>query len=190
MTEGGEAGTGGSAQRRGLLGAIASIALVIVAVALALVGGGDGDDSAGIPSPPRIAEAGDVEELASALGHPVYWAGEPGREQLELAAEADGSVYLRYLPEGTEAGDPQQVFLTVGTYPIIDAQGALRRTAQENGGTLSRLEDGAIVLSTPSSPDSVYLAYPDVDLEIEVYHPDAGRAMQLVRSGAIEPVGE
>lgn len=190
MTEGGEAGTGGPAQQRGLLGATASIALVIAAVALALVGGGNGDDAAGIPSPPRIADAGEIEELASTLGHPIYWAGEPEEEDLELAAEADGSVYLRYLPEGAEAGDPQQIFLTVGTYPIADAQGALQRTAQESGGELSRLEDGALVLSNPSSPNSVYIAYPNADLEIEVYHPDAGRAMELLRSGAIEPVGE
>ena len=154
---------------------------------LALVGGGEGAPS--IPSPPRIVSADEVEELASQLGHPVYWAGEPEGEGLELTAEGDGSVYLRYLTEGVEAGDRRQIFLTVGTYPIVDAQGALRRTARKNEARLDRLEEGAVVLPNPSSSGSVYLAYPESDLEIEVYHPDPGRALELIRSGAIEPVG-
>jgi hypothetical protein len=35
----------------------------------------------------------------------------------------------------------------------------------------------------------VYLAYPDVDLQIEVFDPTGGRARQLVTSGQIVPVG-
>jgi len=189
MTEGGRAEESGLAQRRGSLGAIASITLVVVAVALAVLGG-DEEGPVDLPSPPRIAAAADVEGLASTLGHPLYWVGEREGEDLELTAEADGSVYLRYLPEGTEAGDPRQVFLTVGTYPVADAQGALRRAAKEGGVELQRLEDGTVVLPNPSSRGSVYLAYPDSDLEVEVYDPDPGRALRLVRSGAVEPVGE
>jgi hypothetical protein len=188
MTEGGRVVKRALAHRRELLGAVASIVLLVVAAALAVWGGGSGEPD--IPSPPRIASVGDVEELAAALEHPIYWAGEREGEELELKAEADGSVYLRYLPEGTEAGDPQQVFLTVGTYPVAGAQAALRRTAAEGGARLGRLDDGAVVLSNPASQGSVYLAHPDSDLQIEVYDPDPGAAMELIRSGAIEPVGD
>lgn len=188
MSEGGGAEESFLAQKRELLGAVVSIALLVVMAALAVWGGDDGEGPE-VPSPPQIASVDDVEELASALEHPLYWAGEREDEELELKAEADGSVYLRYLPEGTEAGDPRQVFLTVGTYPVEDAQAALRRTAAESGGRLDRLEDGSVVLSNPSSPGSVYLAHPDSDLEIEVYDPDPGEAMELIRAGAIEPVG-
>jgi hypothetical protein len=188
MSEEGGAGAGALADRRRLWGAAASVALVATAAVLALVGGGG--EASSIPSPPQIVGVGEVEELASELGHPIYWAGEPEGESLELAAEEDGSVYLRYLTEGAEAGDQRQIFLTVGTYPIVDAQNALRRTAQENDIELNRLEDGAVVLPNPSSSGSVYLAYPDSDLEIEVYHPAPGRALELIRSGAIEAVDD
>ena len=32
-----------------------------------------------------------------------------------------GRVYVRYLPRGAAAGDPRAGFLTVGTYPGVDA---------------------------------------------------------------------
>jgi hypothetical protein len=188
MSEEGGAGAGALAGRRSLLGAGASVALLIVAAVLALVGGEEG--APGIPSPPTIVVADDVEELASQLGHPIYWAGEPEEGALELTAEGDGSVYLRYLPEGVPAGDQRQIFLTVGTYPVADAQAALRRTAREADARLDRLDDGAVVLPNPDSPGSVYLAYPESDLEIEVYHPEPGRALGLVRSGSVEAVGD
>jgi len=188
MTEGGGAG-GRDLARREFLGAAASIVLVIVAVVLAVAGGGE-EASEAFPSSPRLASLDDVEELAATLGHPIYWSGEQPGEDIELTTEADGSVYLRYLPEGSAVGDPREEFLTVGTYPVPGAQEALERAAAESGIELRRLEDGALILANPSSRGSVYLAYPGSDLQIEVYHPEPGRAAQLIRSGAIEPVGE
>ena len=43
-------------------------------------------------------------------------------------------------------------------------------------------------LATKKAGD-VYLAYAESDLQIEVYDPVPGRALRLVRSGAIRPVG-
>ena len=54
MTEGGRAEESGLAQRRGSLGAIASITLVVVAVALAVLGG-DEEGPVDLPSPREIA---------------------------------------------------------------------------------------------------------------------------------------
>jgi hypothetical protein len=167
----------------------ASVALVATAVVLAILGGGE-DSSSPEAAAPRVVAADELIEFEETLGHPLYWVGERPGETLELSEEADGSVYLRYLPEGAEAGDPRQKFLTIGTYPVPDAEGALRRIAKGQGVELERLEDGSFALANPSAPGSVYLAHPGEDLEVEVYHPEAGRAMDLVRSGAIERVGE
>ena len=43
-------------------------------------------------------------------------------------------------------------------------------------------------MTDPAHPNSVYLAYPRADVEVEVFDPSAGRAHQLVSSGAIVPV--
>ena len=188
MSKGGGAASDVLAGRRGLLGAAASLALLLVAGLLLVLGGGGGSSS-DLPNGPRLVEAGELEEAAESLGHPLYWVGPRGNANLELKVEADGSAFLRYLPAGLEAGDPRLTFLTVGTYPVPDAQAALRRAAEEGGTQVRRLEDGSVVLPNPGSAGSVYLAYPDSDLEIEVYDPEPGRAMRLIRSGAVEPVG-
>jgi hypothetical protein len=156
---------------------------------LAVVGGSGGGAAQGIDTSAHFADVSELTELESSLGHPIYWAGERPATQLELKEEAEGSVYLRYLPPGAEAGDPNQQYLTVGTYPVANAVGALRRAATQSGVALQHLADGRVVLRNSASEGSVYLAYPGSDLQIEVYDPTPGRSLRLIRSGAIQPVG-
>lgn len=185
------AARGVTEERRAWLGAGASVVLLLTAFVLAVVGssGGGGTDTGSLPvGSPQIATAADLESAARALGHPLYWAGSRPATELELTEEADGSVFLRYLPAGAKAGDARTSFLTVGTYPVADAQAALRTTAKEAGAPLGRLPDGSVTLQNPSSKGSVYLAAPGSDLEIEVYDPRPGVALRLIEAGAIEPV--
>jgi hypothetical protein len=173
-----------------LLGAGVSAVLVALAIVLAVVGGNGGDEAAaGTELPPRIVGRADLLALEDDLGHSVYWAGPRPPLQLELSVEEGGNVFLRYLPPSAEAGDPSVEFLTVGTYEVPDAQEALRETAEEAGASLGRAAGDAVTLENPASQGSVYLAYPDSDLEIEVYDPAPGRALQLIEAGAIGPVG-
>ncbi|HET6996957.1 MAG TPA: hypothetical protein VFI03_00075 [Solirubrobacterales bacterium] len=164
-----------------------SVVLVVVAAVLATQnGGGDGET---LDTTPHFAAAADLIELEDSLGHGVYWAGERPPAQLELTEEASGSIYLRYLPPGAEAGDPRPQFLTVGTYPFTNAADGLRLTASKAGAKLEDAPGGGVLYVNPSSETSVYLAYPGSDLQIEVYDPTPGRALELIRSGAIGPVG-
>jgi len=172
--------------RTRLAGSIASVALVLVAVVLAIVGGDDGGGEAP-PGVAHIVGVGELEALEGELGHPVYWAGLRPRYELEVREESEGSVYLRYLPAGAEAGDPRQDLLTVGTYLVAAAQGAVRRAAAAAHAPVRHLNQGGIAFD--NSEGSVYLAYPGSDLQVEVYSPQPGEAMALIRSGAIEAVG-
>jgi hypothetical protein len=190
MTKRGGEGVSAAERRRRLAGAIASAVLIGIAVVLALVGGGGGDSAEALDSSPRLATTSDLVALEASAGHPIYWAGPRAGTRLELTEEADGSIYLRYLSPGVEAGDPEQRFLTVGTYPVVDAVGALRRTALAAGMALGHAAGGGVILSNPSSQGSVYLAYPGSDIQIEVYDPVPGRSLELIRSGAIGPVSE
>jgi hypothetical protein len=177
-------------RHRRLLGGAIAAALTLVAVVLAIAGGSGGDgESRVVESGPHFVDAGGLEELEASAGHPVYWAGERPPARLELHEEAEGSIYLRYLPPGIAAGDPEQDFLTVGTYPVTDAVAALERSAASSG---TRVESGpgeGVILRNPGSRGSVYLAYPGADIQIEVYDPTPGRSLALIRSGAIVPVG-
>jgi hypothetical protein len=177
-----------SDRRRRLAAIVFSLVLVTVAAGLA-THQGEGGGAGATEAAPRFVDAADLVTLEEALGHEVYWAGERPPAQLELTEEVDRSVYLRYLPPGVDAGDPRPRFLTVGTYPVVNAAASLRRTAADEGGTLGRTARGGVVLLSPSSGGNVYIAYPGSDLQIEVYDPAPGRARWLIRSGGIRPVG-
>lgn len=176
-------------QRRRALGIAVSALLVLVAIVL-VVAGGDGDgevEAEAVETPPRLVEPEEIAALEDSLDHPVYWAGERPPDRLELAQEAAGNVFLRYLPPGAEAGDERAAFLTVGTYPFTDPVAGLEQTAAESGGEVRTAPDGSTMLVDPAS-DSVYLAYPDSELQVEVYDP-AGTALELIEAGEIEPAG-
>ncbi len=176
-------------RRRRVIGIAISAALVLIAIFLVAQGGDEEGSPEAVDTTPRLVDLDGVAEVEDALGHPVYWAGERPPDRLELMQDADGNVFLRYLPPGVEAGDERAEFLTVGTYPFVDPVAGLERTAAEGGASLRTADDGASILVNPDSRGSVYLAYPDSDLQIEVYDPVPGRALELIRSGEIQPAG-
>jgi hypothetical protein len=188
VSDGGAAAVGVLDRGRKPIGIGISVVLVLIAIVLATRGNGGGEPQV-VETPPHLVGIADLSSLGHSLGHRVYWAGKRSRDRLELSEEADGSAYLRYLPPGVEAGDPRTQFLTVGTYPVADAQAALRRIATKTGSVLKHVAGGGLVLVDPSSRGSVYLAYAGSNLQIEVYDPAPGMALRLIRSGAIRPVG-
>jgi hypothetical protein len=54
---------------------------------------------------------------------------------------------------------------------------------------LAKAPGGATVYFDSDQPSSVYVVYPGVDAQIEVYDPDFKRALQLVNSGQIVSAG-
>jgi hypothetical protein len=173
--------------------ALAVVLAVAIAAAAAaavwLLARGDGEPA----QPPQRARATAasserLEALARSLGHPIYWAGPQPRFRYELSRTRNGGVYIRYLPPGAELGSPNPDYLTVGTYPQANALATLRATAREQGTKTLRLAGGGLAFQHKIHPTSVYVAYPRLDLQIEVYDPIPGRARQLVASGRITPV--
>lgn len=148
------------------------------------------DEEAAVPAgsgPVATTEEG-LASLADDLGHPIYWAGAQEGTTLELDHKKNGDVFLRYLTAGAQPGDQGQTYLTVGTYPFPGAYERLQELGQGEGALPSETPDGGYVLTNEDNPTSVYLAYPDQDLQIEVYDPDPERAFELATSGAITPV--
>lgn len=136
----------------------------------------------------QVSVAG-LKTLATALGQPIYWAGRLPGTTLELTQAASGRIYVRYLPQGVAVGDPGQ-YLTVGTYPFDGAYDATKGLA--TGKQLTQLElPGGGVAAFGKSPKTrnVYVAYPGVPVQIEVFDPTPGKARRLVASGQIVPVG-
>lgn len=136
----------------------------------------------------RIVAEDELAALPAEVGHQVFWAGAQTDTELEFSADQAGNVHLRYLTGGAEAGDPNQGYLNIGTYPFSGAYQATRDLA--NGAGLVKVtEHGGVGFFDPSNPYSVIIAWPDEpNLQVEVYDPERNRALEVVRSGAIVPV--
>lgn len=142
------------------------------------------------PSTPSGANASSESELRDVARHaanPIYWAGARQGDTYEVTRTNDGRVYVRYLPEGVEVGDPRPQFLTVGTYPRANGFAELRRAAHAPGATSRTLPNGGLVVFSKGS-SSVYFGYPAGKYQVEVYAPSAGSARNLVLSGQVVPV--
>ena len=180
------------------IGAVVAIALAAVFVVWLLVRADD-DDSSSAPTTRQTAtvtEIGPVASTPAALRalaketeHPVYWIGPRRRRTYELTRTSDGRIYIRYLPPGAEVGNKRAEYTIVGTYPVPDAHGVLKKLAKKVGEKSVSAPDGGFAVYSMDKPTNVYLAYPDSDVQIEVFDPSARRALRLVTSGRVTPVG-
>jgi hypothetical protein len=175
-------------------------AIVVVAIAAALViwliassGGGDSsssttttEEAAPAKTVKVVPESGLLQALRG-VGYPVYWAGP--RLGVEYEVERlPGRTYVRYLPKGEEP-ESKKPFLTVGSYEEPGALASTRKLGQEPGAILVKIAGGGSAYAEGPQATSAYMAFPGVAVQIEVYDPHAGKALSLIRSGAIVPVG-
>jgi len=174
---------------RGKLIGIGIAVVAVVAVAVALIAGGSDDDSSSASSEAAsIVSLDELREASGSADNPIYWAGPQDGAELELSHSEGGRTYVRYLTDGARAGDPSNEFLTVGTYPFPDAAAALRKLSKEPGGILASAPGGGVVYFNRERPENVYLAFPGSSLQVEVFDPNAKRALGLVASGLIVPI--
>lgn len=162
-----------------------AVAAIAVFAAVKLIGGEDDSDEGG---PVGLSQAELIEE-ADSFKHVAYWLGpQPEAEQYELVEADDGaSIYIRYLTNGAQPGDPRADFLTVGTYLVPDALAALNRGAEESGGKVVH-ENGYSVLE--GGVNRVHVVLDDQpDLQIEIYSPKTLEPLGLLKVGALRPLG-
>lgn len=172
---------------------IGFVVIMAVVAVLLLSGGDDSSDESTAGALPQATD-GPVEaslerlqEVADAAGHPVYWAGEQPGRVYELTVERDGTIFVRYLDEGTAVGSPKGS-LTVGTYPYSEAFETLEAAATQPASVTDEAPDGGLVVANESNPNNVYMAFPGSDFQIEVFDSADGEALELATSGAITPI--
>jgi hypothetical protein len=130
----------------------------------------------------------ELKELASELGHPIFWLGQIPRTKLELSRSSAGNrIYLRYLPEGEGLGS-QKPYLTVATYPLANAVAVTRATSKEQGAVTVPLPGGAVAFYTRERPTNVYVAIPGTNTQVEVFGPSAENVHDLVAGRRVQPV--
>lgn len=171
---------------------IVALAVAVGLIAWVATRGDSGSSAEPEPAPAgfeaRIVSETELGEIAASAGHPVYWAGPIAGKELEASESEDGNVEVRYLDEGAEPGSDRTGALTIGSYPLSDAAGALVWFAERKGSIVRKARDGREVVSNIGAPSSVYFASPDGKVQVEVYDPAPARALELALSGQVEPV--
>jgi hypothetical protein len=180
------------------VGAAVAVVLAALFVAWVVFGtpGDDGKPEASITNPgtstgggtnPVALSFSGLKTLVGALHQPVYWVGTKRGTSYEFRQLANGIVYLRYLPTGTQAGDPN-TFLTVGTYPVSNAYAISQQIVK--GSDVSQIEagDNAVAYSSTKSTNNAYVVFSGSDYQIEVYSPTPGVARSFIAQGAVAPV--
>jgi hypothetical protein len=182
------------------VGAAVALAAGAGLAAWAIVGHGGGAESSSTSSnsPPASAttaatakpigpvalSAKGLRTLTSSVDQPVYWAGRKPGYLYELTRTSTGTVFVRYLPPGVKAGAKQQKYLIIATYPFVNPVNALKNLS----GTHLAIPGGGVAMVDRAHPQSVHLAYPGVDDQVEVYDPSPARSLRIARSGDVRPV--
>jgi hypothetical protein len=132
------------------------------------------------------------KELISAvkqLGVDVYWAGPVEGAKYTLSAPAEGQVYVRYLPKGEGLTDTKPNYLVIATYATPDAFTATQAAGNQTNGVTFISTQGAAVFYSKDAPTNVYVAYPNIDIQIEVFSPIAQTALDIAsKQGALRLV--
>lgn len=137
---------------------------------------------------PTLVSQAQLEQLASSVDHPVYWAGPKDGFSYELTQTADARTFIRYLPRGVKAGDRRPDFLVVGTYSQPSSFVELKRAAKREGSVSVKIDNGGLVVFNSKKPTSVYFGYPDAKYQVEVFAPSGETARSLVLAGNIKPL--
>ena len=180
------------------IGAVVAIALAAALLVWLIVRGNEDSSSSSTTGQttttaaaarPVAATPAALRALADEVRHPVYWVGPRQNRTYELTRTSNGRIFIRYLPPDAEIGNRSARYTIVGTYPVESAHDVLQRLSTQPGETSTPAPGGGLAVYSTSSPSNVYVAYPGSDVQIEVFDPSAKRALRLVTSGRVTPVG-
>ena len=136
---------------------------------------------------PRAVTFAQLKRVSRSVGHPIYWVGPRRGYTYELTRQSNGTVYIRYLPPRAKVGSPQP-YLSVATYAYPGAFDATRALGTQRNETTFKLAGGGVAVVNKSYPQSIHLAYPKANEQVEVYDPSAGIVRFLVSSGQVRAV--
>lgn len=170
------------------LGVVALVAALVGFLALRDNGGSNPAVSEAVTLSARSVSATQIADLAKSVGHPVFWLGPTAGTTYELSRSANGSIFVRYLPADVAVGSTD-AYMTVATYTFSGAYAALQKVAAEPASTQLEVAKGGLAVVSSRHPESVHVAYPGLDYEVEVYDPAPGAALSLVRNGKLAAFG-
>ena len=121
----------------------------------------------------------ELRTLISENGIVAYWTGPVQGATYSINTVTPGQVFVRYILEGMECGSTESKFRVIATYAEVDAFNSTQQAGNQAEGVSLANPDGSVVYFNKNAPSNVYLAYPGIDYQIEIYDPDPKTAVTL-----------
>lgn len=118
-----------------------------------------------------------------------YWAGPRPGVRYELTQTPSGHTFVRYLEGEAALGDPRAQYVTVATYPAKNAFSQVKSVTTKKGTVTVKLSGGGLAVFAKAKPTSVFVGYPSLPYQVEVFSPKPGEARSLVLGGKITRAG-
>ena len=145
--------------------------------------------TAPIPGSPVVFDESALKARVHTLRQPVFWAGPEQKRRYEFR-RANGNVFVRYLPAGVRPGAAADQFLMIATYPYPDANAAAMKAIKDSPSLRYReVPNGGLAVVDPDAPTSVFLTFPGLDYQIEIFSPSPTRARDVAVSGRVKAIG-
>jgi hypothetical protein len=109
----------------------------------------------------------------------VYWSGPISGASYSINANQAGQVFVRYIKKGQKCDSQTRDFRVIATYAQAGAFESTKAAGNQANGVSLANTDGSIVYFNKESPSNVYLAYPGIEYQIEIYDPDPKEAVSL-----------
>lgn len=172
------------------IGAVIMLVLVIFFSAIFGVDFSLGRNSVGSTIVSTEAQSGQVALTEAQLRAevkkitvPVYWVGAQAGALYTLENQANTRIFVRYLPDGKIPPQGEASKRIVGTYILKGAFDSTKQAGTTIANGIGYInDDGAAVYYNSTSPTNVYVAFPNVDAQIEIFDPTKGIAVQLATS--------
>lgn len=167
--------------------------LIVAALLLAGCGGGSGGGNKnGTTTNKRKFSIGPIGYTAKNLAAEskfintkFFWAGPQQGYSYEFTRTRQSWIYVRYLPPGAKVGVKSKQYLVVATYPFKRAYDALKTQA---GKKAISGADGRIIFIRPNDANSVLVAFPNQNDQVEIYSPKPATALATAKSAKLVPV--
>jgi hypothetical protein len=119
----------------------------------------------------------------------AYWSGPEENCKYALIVNGSGQVFIRYLKDGFGIDDATSNYRVIGTYPQVDSF-SITKAAGNQANAISFVNpDGAQVFYSKEFPANVYVAFPDVNYQIEIFDPETGVSLNIATTaGSIRRV--
>ena len=165
--------------------ALVGIGVLAAAAVAAVLLIRDGTSTQSSQRSPALLTADELRARVTASGTPAYWVGPAPGTRYTFELRDDGSAFVGYVAEEEDGSAAHPV---VATYPSSNAVSDVRAAGRRDGATVLRLGDGGIGVVTRDRPANVFVAYPGVATQVEVFDPTPGAARAAVSSGRVRPV--